>query len=272
MSNPPAAITTADGLSLAYEDWGTGAPILFIHSWATQATMWRQQVPALADAGFRCIAYDRRGHGRSAGNGRGYDIDTLADDLGAVLDQLDLRGVTLVAHSMGACEMVRYLSRHGSDRVGRLVFLAPTTPCLVKASDNPLGVDRAVFEATRALWRQDYPKWVGENAAPFFTPQTSSETLAWGIRMIADCPVPIALATNAAFLDVDFRPELANIRLPSLVIHGTVDQSAPLEITGKPTAALIPGARLEILPGAPHGLFVTHAEAVNALIAGFARG
>jgi pimeloyl-ACP methyl ester carboxylesterase len=267
-----ATIVTADGLNLAYEDWGAGAPIVLVHSWALHSAMWRQQIPALTEAGFRCIAFDRRGHGRSSGNGHGYDIDTLADDLAAVLDQLDLHGVTLVAHSMGACEVTRYLTRHGSARVARVVMLAPVTPFLIKTPDNPLGLDRAMFEATRAMWRQDFPKWVGDNAAPFFTPETSPETLAWGVRMIADCPVPIALATNLAFVDIDFRPELAAIGVPTLVIHGTVDQSAPLEITGQPTAALIPNAELVVLPGAPHGLFVTHADAVNRTIADFARG
>lgn len=268
----PAAILAGDGLQLAYQHWGAGSPVVLVHSWAMHSAMWRQQIPALTEAGLRVIAFDRRGHGRSAGNGQGYDIDTLADDLGAVLDQLDLRGATLVGHSMGSCEIVRYLSRHGSGRVARVVLLAPTTPFLVKTPDNPLGLDKAVFEQARTAWRTDFTRWVADNTAPFFTPQTPAETVQWGVRMMLDCPLPVALAVNRAVTDVDFRPDLAKVHVPTLVLHGDVDASAPLEITGRPTAAHIAGSRLTVLPGAPHGLFLTHADIVNQAIIEFARG
>ena len=267
----PAAIVSRDGLNLAYQDWGSGPPVVLVHSWALQSAMWAHQIPALNDAGFRAIAFDRRGHGRSDGNGHGYDVDTLADDLGCVLEQLDLHGATLVGHSMAGCEIARYLARHGSGRVARVVLIAPTTPFLIKTPDNPLGLDRTVFEQARAAWRQDFIGWVNANAAPFFTRETPRATYDWAIRMILDCPVPVALATNRAVVEVDFRPDLAKIDTPTLVLHGDADASAPLEITGRPTAAHIRNARLEVLPGAPHGLFVTHAEAVNRAIVEFAK-
>jgi non-heme chloroperoxidase len=267
----PAAIRTADGLSLAYEDWGAGPPVVLIHSWALQSAMWRQQIPPLTDAGFRAIAFDRRGHGRSGGNGRGYDIDTLADDLAAVMDQLDLKDATLVGHSMAGCEIARYLSRHGSGRVAKLVLLAPTMPYLVKATDNPLGLPQEGFDQMRQAWRTDFTKWIADNAAPFFTPATPQITREWAVGLLLDCPLSVALATNLAVTGVDFRPDLAKIATPTLVIHGDVDASAPLAITGEPTAKAIRGARLQVLKGAPHGLFLTHAEAVNRAIVDFAR-
>ena len=268
----PATIRTADGLDLHYEDWGSGPPVVLVHSWALHSQMWRQQIPALNDAGFRAVVFDRRGHGRSANNGQGFDIHTLADDLGAVMDQLDLSDAILVGHSMASAEIVRYLSRHGSARVAKVVLLAPTTPYLVKAPDNPLGLEAAAFEQSRAVWRQDFTKWVATNQAAFFTPQTPPETANWMISMLLECSLPVALATSRAFTGVDFRPEVAAIRVPTLVVHGTVDASAPLEITGRPTAALIPGAKLTVLPGAPHGLFLTHDREVNQAIVEFARG
>ena len=267
----PATIRTADGLDLHYEAWGSGPPVVLVHSWALHGEMWRQQIPALNDAGFRAIVFDRRGHGRSGNNGQGFDIDTLADDLAAVMDQLDLSCAVLVGHSMASAEIVRYLSRHGSDRVAKVVLLAPTTPCLTKAADNPLGLDAAVFEQGRELWKTDFTQWVADNQAAFFTPQTPRVTADWMISMLLQCPLPVALATSRAFTGVDFRPDLAAIRLPTLIVHGTVDASAPLEITGRPSAALIPGAKLTVLPGAPHGLFLTHDREVNQAIVEFAR-
>jgi pimeloyl-ACP methyl ester carboxylesterase len=266
----PATIQTADGLALAYEDWGSGPPVVLVHSWALNKAMWRQQIPALLDAGFRVVAFDRRGHGRSGGNGQGYDIDTLADDLGCVMDQLDLKGATLVSHSSGSCEIVRYLSRHGHARVAKLVLIAPTTPYLVKAADNPHGVDPAFIAQTRAAMQRDFTGWVADNTAPFFTPDTRPTTVRWCIDLLLDCPLSVALATNKAFGGQDFRPEVRAVQVPTLVVHGDVDASAPLQITGQPTADLIKGARLQVLKGAPHGLFITHAEAVNRAIIDFA--
>lgn len=169
----PFAVAS-DGARLHCCAWGEGAPVLFLHSWAMQARMWDYQFAALASHGLRCLGFDRRGHGRSDQPAGGYDYDTLADDLAAVVETLDLRDVTLVGHSMGAGEAVRYVTRHGSGRVKRLVFLAPTTPFLTQTPDNPAGLPAAAFEAMRMAWMADFPRWVGENAAAFFTPTTSA--------------------------------------------------------------------------------------------------
>jgi pimeloyl-ACP methyl ester carboxylesterase len=236
-----------------------------------QSAMWRQQIPALTEAGFRTVVFDRRGHGRSGGNGRGYDIDTLADDLAAVMDQLDLEAVTLVGHSMGGCEVVRYLSRHGSSRVTKIVLLASTTPYLIKTPDNALGFPKEALDQMRQVWRADFTQWVSDNAAPFFIPETPQITRDWAIRMLLDCPFSVALATNMAVAEIDFRLDLARIATPTLVLHGDADASALLAITGEPTAKAIKGAKLQVVKGAPHGLFLTHADVVNRAIVGFAR-
>ncbi len=157
MSGP--FIETRDGTQLFYRDWGSGAPLVFISGWALTSDCWGYQMAPLSDSGLRCIAYDRRGHGRSSDPGRGFDYDTLADDLAAVLDALDLKNVTLVTHSMAGGEAVRYLSRHGSKRVARVALIAATLPFLTKTADNPDGIDPAVFEnARRNVLLRDFPK------------------------------------------------------------------------------------------------------------------
>jgi len=263
----PAMIRARDGANLAYTDWGDGAPVVFVGSWALPSRMWEAQIAALASGSVRCVTFDRRGHGRSPDPGRGYDMDTLADDLAAVLEQLDLTGVTLVGHSMGCAEVIRYLARHGDARVRQLVLLSPAAPCLMQTPDNPYGLPAAAHEQVRQAWIADFPKWVADNARPFYTPETSPEMVAYGERMILECPLPVILATNRALITADLRGDCAKVALPTLVVHGDADVSAPLEITGERVAALIPGARLVVIPGAPHGMFTTHAQVVNAHIA-----
>lgn len=270
-SRPPF-IETRDGIRLHWRDWGRGAPVLFVHSWAMQTRMWDYQVAALAEHGLRCIGFDRRGHGASDPAAEGYDYDTLADDLAAVIDALDLRGLTLVGHSMGAGEIVRYLTRHGSGRVARIALLAPTTPCLMQTAANPDGVPAAALEAMRAEWRRDFPKWVADNTAPFFTPETSPALMKWGIDMLLEISLPVALECNRTVAGTDFRAELERIDVPTLLLHGDKDVSAPLALTGRPTAALVPDCTFKIYDGAPHGLMYTHMARVNADLAGFAAG
>jgi non-heme chloroperoxidase len=268
----PDTIRTADGASLYVRSWGTGAPVLFLHSWTMSGDMWRYQMAHLADRGARCIAFDRRGHGRSSDPGQGYDYDTLADDIAAVIEALDLTGVTLVGHSMGCGEAVRYLNRHGAARVKKIVMLAPTTPFLLKTDDNPHGIDGAMFEAVRGLWRTDFDQWMDDNAAAFFTPETSPAAVRWVMSMTHAVSLRAAIACNVAVAETDFREELQAIEVPALVIQGDRDASGPVEITGRPTADLIPGARLIVYEGAPHGLFVTHADRLNADLAAFIEG
>jgi non-heme chloroperoxidase len=268
-----ALATGTGGVDLFVRDWGEGAPILFLSGWTLNSDMWAYQMVPMAQQGFRCIAYDRRGHGRSSDPGGGYDFDTLADDLAAVVETLDLSGVTLVGHSFSGGEMVRFLSRHGPGRIARLLFLAPaSTPFLLKTADNPHGVDAQVFDGLRAAFLQSFPDWAEAGATPYFGPGTSRAISDWTIRMMTQTSLQAAVELNRIQTSTDFRGELARIRLPCLVIHGDHDASAPLDLTGRPTAALIPGARLEVYEGAPHGLYFTHKERLNRDMARFAAG
>jgi len=237
---------------------------VFVHSWAVNSDLWQYQMLFLASQEIRCIAFDQRGHGRSSDPGRGYEYDTLSDDLAAVLEKLDVRGVSLVGHSMGCGTIVRYLTRKGTRRVNRIVLVSPTMPFLLKTEDNPQGVEKAAFERLRSAWAKDFPKWVSENARPFFTPDTSEGMVEWGISMVRQASLKALIDCNRADAETDFRAELPKIGLPTLVIHGDKDVSAPLELTGKKTAALIPRSRLVVYEGAPHGLMLTHVDRFNA--------
>ncbi len=261
-------VTTRDDTQLYYDDWGAGPPVVFVHGWSLCNAVWDHQVPAFLERGFRCVAPDRRGHGRSSRPFAGHDMGTLADDLGALLERLDLRGVTLVAHSMGCGEVVRYLSRHGDDRVARVALLAPITPYLRRAADNPHGVDPAQFDLLAASLRRDRAEWFAAGAPGFFGVgqpdcRPSQALVDWGLRMILATPLHVQLATLRSHSETDFRPDLAAVRVPTLVLHGDADQSAPIELTGRPTAAQIAGARLEVYAGAPHGLMLTHVDRVH---------
>jgi non-heme chloroperoxidase len=227
----------------------------------------------LSRQGCRCIAYDRRGHGRSSDPGRGYDFDTLADDLSTVLTALDLQEVTLVAHSFASGEIARYVTGHGAGRIAGLVFVSPAaTPFLLKTPDNPDGVGAQVSEHLRETFMQDFPGWAEANAEPYLISGTSRAIIDWTLRMMTQTSLQAAFELSRIQTSTDFRGELAGIRLPTLVIHGDRGASAPLELTGRPTAALIPGARLEIYEGGAHGLYFTHKERLNRDLMDFAGG
>ena len=264
-------IAASDGTPLFYKDWGTGRPVVFLASWAMSSDLWQYQMTPMVAHGFRCVAYDRRGHGRSGESSSGYDYDTLADDLAAVMEHLDLRDATMVGHSMSPGEIVRYVSRHGSSRVSRIVMLAPTLPFTLKTADNPDGVPREVFDQIRAQWRHDYPKWLSDNARSFAMPETSQALLDWAARLMMVPSLKCLLDCNQAIIETDFRKELPKIGVPTMVIQGTKDVSAPLELTGRRTAALIPGAQLKIYEDAPHGLMLTHIDRLNGDLIAFAQ-
>ncbi len=268
----PPPIRTPAGVGLFHRDWGEGRPVVFAASWSLPSDSWAYQMLALSEAGCRCVAYDRRGHGRSDDPGRGFDFDTLADDLAAVLEALDLRGATLVGFSMGTAEIVRYLTRHGTSRVARIALIGTTTPMLAHAADNPLGVDPALFEAFRreSLMR-DFPGWIDDNMVPFVTPDTPPGLRNWVRDMALRTSGKALLACNRTLTQADFRAELPALTVPTLVIHGEHDMTCPLDLTGRPTAALVPGARLTVYEGAPHGLFLTHMARLNADLLAFAR-
>jgi non-heme chloroperoxidase len=265
-------VETGEGVRIFFKDWGAGRPVVFCHGGILGADMWEYQMTALAADGLRCVAHDRRGCARSSHPGRGYDFDTFADDLAALLDRLDLREVTLVGHSMGCGEIARYLTRHGAGRVRRAVFVATTTPYLLKTADNPDGVDRAVFDRMHAAASADRPRFTALAAGPFFGPAgaVSEELVRWGVGLaLQACPVA-TLDTIRAFSETDFRADLRSFRLPTLVVHGRADQGAPLALTGARTAGLVPGARLEVYDTA-HGLFITERERLNRDLAAFVR-
>lgn len=252
-------LRAADGTRLFHRDWGLGAPVVFLAGWSQPSDAWSPVMLAVAAAGHRCVAVDRRGHGRSDDPGRGYDFDTLADDLATLLETLDLRGTVLVGHSMASGEIARYLARHGASRVAGLVLVAPTTPRLLQSADNPAGLPPAAFAAVRAALAHDFPAWVDANLDAFVTPETTPPMRNWLRSLTLGCSLHAAVELNRALTEADFRPELARIRMPALVLHGDADASAPIDLCGRGTAALIPGARLEVYAGAPHGLPVTHA-------------
>ena len=273
-TKPQDFIETADGVKLAYSDWGAGKPVVFIHAWALPSPMWDYQIGPLSEQGLRCITYDRRGHGRSGKPSTGYDCDTLADDLAALLTRLDLRNATLVSHSFGSAEVVRYMTRHGADRIGKIVLIAPAAlPFVMKTADNPNGIPAEALEffRTRVL-QADFPKWLEEGRQAFFVADTSPSLQNWVKELMLSTPLQVAVETNRRITSTDFRRELPGITVPTLVIHGDKDVSAPIDITGRPTAALIPKAQFKLYEGAPHGLFLTHKDRLNADLISFIAG
>ena len=268
-TRPSPTIRTRDGVALFHREWGSGRPVLFVHAWALSSAMWTYQIADLAPRGLRCIAFDRRGHGRSDVPSAGYDLDTLADDIAGVIEQLDLHDVALVGMSMGSNEILHYVGRHGTERISKIALLGPTTPFVLQTADNPYGAPQAYFEQTWAAWASDFPKWIEDNKQPFFTPETSAQMMEWVAGMMREMPIPVALATGRALVSTDLRPVLARIDRPVLILHGDKDVSAPLEATGRRTADGIKGAVLKVYPGGPHGLFVTHMKQVNADLLAF---
>ena len=192
-------------MELFHREWGSGRPVLFVHAWALSSAMWTYQIADLGDRGFRCIAFDRRGHGRSDVPSGGYDLDTLADDLAEVIAQLDLRDVALVGMSMGANEILHSIGRRGGDRVSRIALLGPTTPFVLQTADNAFGAPQAYFEQNFAAWASDFPKWIEDNRLPFFTPETSPQMMEWVAGMMREVPIPVVIATGRALISTDLQ-------------------------------------------------------------------
>ncbi|WP_051342198.1 alpha/beta fold hydrolase [Pseudonocardia spinosispora] len=260
------------GSRLFYSEWGRGRPALFVHAWGLTGDMWAYQVAHLGRAGLRCITVDRRGHGRSDRPSLGYDLDSLADDIAAVIEGLGLDDVLLVAQSMGAAEAVRYLTRHGDTRISGLVLSAPTTPFLAYAEDNPDGVTPEMTAANERELLTDVGAWIDARAAGYWGIgyDVSPALMDWTARQILDTPVHILVETTRAFATADLRGELAALRVPTLVIQGDADTSAPIERTGRPSAALIPDSTLVVLPGAGHGLYISEQSRYNTELLEFA--
>lgn len=251
-------IRIADGHRLFVRDWGTGTPVLFLAGWAMNSDLWGEVMVALCDRGLRSIAYDRRGHGRSSDPGQ-LNYDLLADDLAKVLGALDLQGLTVVAHSGAAGEVIRYISRFGSERISQLILVGASGPCLMRGDKNPDGVPpEAVAELIRQM-AQNIHGWIDENAEPF-APGASRRTLDWLGAMVLGCSRRIIIDFNRAIAEADFRAEVGALTLPVTVIHGDRDVSAPLDLTGRQFAALARGAELIVYEGGAHGLMLTHGQ------------
>jgi non-heme chloroperoxidase len=265
-------IQSHDGTQLFCRRWGEGPPVLFVHGWAMNSQAWQPAMLLTAQAGFQAIAYDRRGHGRSDDPGCGYDYDCLADDLASVIEAFDLKGVTLVGHSMGCAEIARYLTRYGDDRVSRVVMAAPFLPFPLKTTDNADGfVDPAGAEAMRAVWAEDFAGWLAQAAPPAFEQGTSPERVSQAIRMMLDCSLQAVIACNVTGAEADLRAELPRIATPTLVLQGDADMSCPLELTGHKVAQLMPNGRLKVYPGATHALIISQAREMVGDILAFVR-
>jgi non-heme chloroperoxidase len=267
---------TKDRTQVFYVDGGTGKPIVFVASAWLSSRMWEFQIPSLVSEGFRCIAYDRRGHGRSDWTWHGYDHDTLADDLASLIEHLDLDDVTLVAHSMGGGEVVRYLSRHGASRVARIALVAATTPFPMKTSDNPIGIDWALVKTDMGMRTADRPKWFAANADGFFGVglpgvSVSPEMVQFMIGQCLDCSARATAAVFLAGFTTDLREEMRQISVPTLIVHGDRDMQAPIDICGRRAAQLVPNNKFVVYENAAHGLFITHAQRLNADLLAFAR-
>ena len=262
---------THDQTHLFYKDWGTGKPIVFFHAWSMSSTQWEYHMLYFNDQGMRCIAYDQRGHGRSDDPGNGYDINTLADDLAVLIKQLNLHDVVLVGHSVGGAEIIRYLSRHGSSRIAKVILVAPYAPFLLKTPDNPDGIDLALFDEMRATWRNDFPKWLVDSADGFYLPKTlgtSHEIIQWTFNIMLQASMKAVVEINRSITETDFRSEMGTISVPTMIVHGDADQSVPVTF-GRSAAQLIPNSQYKEYEGAPHGLFFTHMNRLNADIIKF---
>ena len=271
---PYITTSAAPSTSLFYEDLGSGPPIVLIHGWPLSHRMWEGQVNALLAACYRCIAYDRRGFGDSGRPDAGYDYDTFASDLNDLLTSLELNEVTLAGFSMGGGEVARYIGRYGTSRVSKAMLIGAVTPFLLQTSDNPEGVEGRVFDDMVAAvtadrigflesFMQDFFNWKPGSGTPSDDVVAFSKSLAWPASPIGtrQCIV--------AFGQTDFRGDLASIDVPTLVIHGDKDRIVPLEVSGARAAAMIAGATLVVIKGAPHGLNATHGAALNAAMLDF---
>jgi pimeloyl-ACP methyl ester carboxylesterase len=255
-------------IRLYYEDQGSGDPVVLIHGWPLSSRSWEKQTWALLKAGYRVISYDRRGFGDSDRPATGYDYDTLASDLNALLDELELDQVTLVGFSMGGGEVARYLGKYGQKRVKRAIFISAITPYLLKTGDNAEGVDQSVFTEIKQGIEADRPAFLTKFLDNFYNRNELSGTriseemtrLSWNIASGAS---PIGTLTCVDSWLTDFRKDLKNVTIPTLVVHGDSDRIVPLENSGKRMPELIKNAKLVVIPGGTHGLNWTHAELLN---------
>jgi len=266
MRSSRGVVATADGEQLYYEDMGDGPVLLFVHGWAMNTEFWERQTADLARQGHRCIAYDQRGCGRSSPAAAGHDLDGLADDLAAVIDTLRLDRLTLVAHSMAACQVARYLSRHGAGRIAGAILVAGTAPGLFPDPASRT----APLAAQITAMMTDRPAYVAAMAQPFFAPEcVSPDMVAWGCGLVLRATLHAAIEHTRTNINADVRADMAAFTCPTLIVHGDADQSCPIEASAALAHAMIPGSELLVYEGASHALPLTRGERLAADIAAF---
>ncbi|OXC72721.1 alpha/beta fold hydrolase [Caballeronia sordidicola] len=267
-------VTTKDGTRIFFKDWGSGKPVVFSHGWPLDADAWDPQMLFLVQKGYRVIAHDRRGHGRSDQPSNGNDMDTYADDLATVMNALDLKGAMLVGHSTGGGEIAHYIGRHGNARVAKVVLISAVPPIMVKTESNPNGLSMSVFDGIRASVAGNRSQFYKDLAVPFYgfnRPNAKIEQGTidefWREGMIGS--VKGQYDCIKQFSEVDYTEDLKKIDVPTLVLHGDDDQIVPIDASGRLSAKLVKNATLKVYPGAPHGMCTTQADKVNADLLAF---
>ncbi len=272
-----SAIKTQDGTRIYYKDWGSGQPVVFSHGWPLCSDAFEDQMFFLASKGYRCIAHDRRGHGRSAQPWTGNDMDTYADDLAALAEALDLKDAILIGHSTGGGEVARYIGRHGTERVAKAVLIGAVPPLMLKTQANPGGAPMAEFDKIRATVLADRSQFFRELSMPFYGYNRPGAKVSEGVRasfwlqgML--CGFPAAYFCVKAFSETDMTEDLKKIDVPTLILHGDDDQIVPIGDSALLSAKLVKGAKLKVYKGAPHGMCTTRKDEVNADLLEFIQG
>jgi non-heme chloroperoxidase len=272
-----STITTKDGTQIYYKDWGSGQPVVFSHGWPLCADAWEDQMVFLGARGYRCIAHDRRGHGRSSQPWDGNDMDTYADDLAAVVEKLDLRNVILVGHSTGGGEVARYVGRHGTKRVAKAVLIGSVTPLMLKTAANPDGLPIDAFDKIRAGVLADRSQFFRDLTTPFYGANRPNAKVSQGLRdsfwlqgMLAGFKGVVDCIK--AFSETDFTEDLKKFDVPTLIMHGDDDQIVPISASALLTAKIVKGSTLKVYPGLPHGMCSTDKDKINVDLLAFIKG